>query len=107
MRMYSAHKNYEVFAPEKRYDSDKVRQKQHLFAGISITKMYKLQRKSSEICAFLVSLPLRERGLKYTPEVMAVYTMLVAPSQGAWIEIEYVSLSARLPLSRSLSGSVD
>ena len=87
MRMYSTHKNYEVFAPKKRYDSDKVRQKQHLFAGISITKMYKLQRKTSEICAFLVSLPLRERGLKLLSSTLFSLLSVVAPSQGAWIEI--------------------
>ncbi len=36
---------------------------------------------------FLLSLPMRERGLKYGKDAPAHYNGRVAPHAGAWIEI--------------------
>ena len=41
---------------------------------------------NSLFCEILLSLPLRERGLKYV-ENMVLMEILVAPFAGAWIEI--------------------
>ena len=37
---------------------------------------------------FLLSLPMRERGLKYTVLVQALIMYTVAPHAGAWIEMQ-------------------
>ena len=40
-----------------------------------------------ELVSLIVSLPVRERGLKYTVQKIAMYLRKVAPCAGAWVEI--------------------
>ena len=55
-----------------------------------------------EFCVKLLSLPLWERGLKYTIKVFKSMLIIVAPLVGAWIEISskhfHLSRNQSLPL---------
>ena len=53
------------------------------------------------------SLPSRERGLKYVTHKQFLSQKGVAPFAGAWIEIVYVRIGLKGGGSRSLRGSVD
>ena len=54
-----------------------------------------------------MSLPSRERGLKFLDEMKMTGGPLVAPLAGAWIEISWVVRLTLLPVRRSPRGSVD
>ena len=54
-----------------------------------------------------MSLPSRERGLKY-PQIQGIYHLIcVAPFAGAWIEIVSLEPRTGIRARRSLRGSVD
>ena len=55
----------------------------------------------------IVSLPTRERGLKYIVYPSAFWERRVAPCAGAWIEILCGVVPTVSQTSRSLCGSVD
>ena len=72
-----------------------------------LTKYTVLYKENEICCIILLSLPSRERGLKYPllfPDHQGVF---VAPFAGAWIEIPDASTSSFRDCSRSLRGSVD
>ena len=54
-----------------------------------------------------LSLPSRERGLKFDVPVSFNIGAFVAPFAGAWIEMGLVILILTVNMSRSLRGSVD
>ena len=54
-----------------------------------------------------MSLPSRERGLKFLLLLVNRHKFSVAPFAGAWIEICYCICVGLLLLCRSLRGSVD
>ena len=54
-----------------------------------------------------MSLPSRERGLKSNDKNIYEKWMIVAPFAGAWIEIAIILYSDNVFLCRSLRGSVD
>ena len=55
----------------------------------------------------LLSLPSRERGLKYAPHLSTISHAAVAPFAGAWIEIAVTRTALWQIHCRSLRGSVD
>ncbi len=61
-----------------------------------LTKYTVLYKENEICCIILLSLPSRERGLKFTPETVICNLLSVAPFAGAWIEIRGIpSMSAR------------
>ena len=54
-----------------------------------------------------MSLPTRERGLKYFGSIAEEPVIFVAPHAGAWIEIELDLMSQLRSAGRSPRGSVD
>ena len=56
---------------------------------------------------FLLSLPMRERGLKFTHVLVWKIDRIVAPHAGAWIEIVKAYNTQITASSRSPCGSVD
>ena len=52
-----------------------------------LTKYTVLYKENEICCIILLSLPSRERGLKFTNMSLAVWAEQVAPFAGAWIEI--------------------
>ena len=72
------------------------------FAGAWIEIMDLL---TDMIC--IVSLPSRERGLKFFVIVTPIASRSVAPFAGAWIEICNIIFGYRCTIRRSLRGSVD
>ena len=72
-----------------------------------LTKYTVLYKENEICCIILLSLPSRERGLKYLYLNIFSWSRKVAPFAGAWIEIPKC-ISKKLPaLCRSLRGSVD
>ena len=93
-----------------------------------LTKYTVLYKENEICCIILLSLPSRERGLKYKIMVKHPFQLGVAPFAGAWIEIAYTKPQCNLlkslpsrerglksaervdelnPSRRSLRGSVD
>ena len=72
------------------------------FAGawIEITEI-------SPSCTLTMSLPSRERGLKFCLTLSNRLNIQVAPFAGAWIEISKLDKLGYDGVSRSLRGSVD
>ena len=62
-------------------------------------------RSKQSICS--KSLPTRERGLKWLNNLLHELGVQVAPYAGAWIEIDREQLIRTAYRSRSLRGSVD
>ena len=52
-----------------------------------LTKYTVLYKENEICCIILLSLPSRERGLKFRPHMGTLNNSLVAPFAGAWIEI--------------------
>ena len=52
-----------------------------------LTKYTVLYKENEICCIILLSLPSRERGLKFSYFVWSYTTIFVAPFAGAWIEI--------------------
>ena len=52
-----------------------------------LTKYTVLYKENEICCIILLSLPSRERGLKYFHDVDSAHLPIVAPFAGAWIEI--------------------
>ena len=72
-----------------------------------LTKYTVLYKENEICCIILLSLPSRERGLKFEQLNSKMFDIEVAPFAGAWIEI-FLSRLYRTPIScRSLRGSVD
>ena len=72
-----------------------------------LTKYTVLYKENEICCIILLSLPSRERGLKFDKEKGTLIKSLVAPFAGAWIEIFPIVKSFKFAHSRSLRGSVD
>ena len=72
-----------------------------------LTKYTVLYKENEICCIILLSLPSRERGLKYCRVDLTFDSGLVAPFAGAWIEIYSKDSSTNSRQSRSLRGSVD
>ena len=52
-----------------------------------LTKYTVLYKENEICCIILLSLPSRERGLKFYSSVSGTVKKIVAPFAGAWIEI--------------------
>ena len=72
-----------------------------------LTKYTVLYKENEICCIILLSLPSRERGLKFYIVGLRVLGSLVAPFAGAWIEISSITVNSSKLISRSLRGSVD
>ena len=72
-----------------------------------LTKYTVLYKENEICCIILLSLPSRERGLKFNDHGTRMSKESVAPFAGAWIEITCALLLAVIGICRSLRGSVD
>ena len=72
-----------------------------------LTKYTVLYKENEICCIILLSLPSRERGLKYVKHFENKKLLTVAPFAGAWIEIMMRGTNDIPQQRRSLRGSVD
>ena len=72
-----------------------------------LTKYTVLYKENEICCIILLSLPSRERGLKFFMSVGKLIKDFVAPFAGAWIEIIKCVWIVLKMHCRSLRGSVD
>ena len=72
-----------------------------------LTKYTVLYKENEICCIILLSLPSRERGLKFVDEEHDRDSEDVAPFAGAWIEMGKGLMNAKKTFCRSLRGSVD
>ena len=72
-----------------------------------LTKYTVLYKENEICCIILLSLPSRERGLKFDVCELSARQVVVAPFAGAWIEISCLTDKEQRSLGRSLRGSVD
>ena len=56
-----------------------------------LTKYTVLYKENEICCIILLSLPSRERGLKWFVYAAKITGEVVAPFAGAWIEIQFIS----------------
>lgn len=72
-----------------------------------LTKYTVLYKENEICCIILLSLPSRERGLKYLADELGRVSGRVAPFAGAWIEIPRQTMRTSRPRGRSLRGGAD
>ena len=70
-----------------------------------LTKYTVLYKENEICCIILLSLPSRERGLKYIQSTSNLQLDRVAPFAGAWIEIYYFSILPVMPLVAPFAGA--